>query len=572
MTDGMFFEQGYWTANQSVRRRLFFMGSALLWLAIPIADLSNQDPSGLEIAGAAVGMVAFAIVFLDAAWRPVTHEDIARVLVRTGLALALATTLTLTLVPSFALMFVLAAVGAGIRLPPRLGVPAVLFTTVLAAVSSALGGATGAQVGSWAVTTVAMGILFVAFGRLIVANMELRAARAELAQRAVAEERERFSRDLHDLLGHSLSVIALKAELADRTLPDHPERAEREVRQIQTVAREALAEVRQTVSGYRLPTLEGELAGARMALEAAGIEADLASERIALPPEAEAALAGPCVRARRTSSATAMRATRRSGSCPVSWPRAPRSSTTAAAPTAARPTAATAWPGCASGPSASAARSTPAPAPPAASACALASRCDPRPPRRGPDDGPRGDRQPARARVRRRGRGAGRARGRRCASRPAGRRAARHRDAGRLGPRRRGGAARRAARDARPHPHHVRPARVPAPRDGERRRRVPAQGRARAELARAIRRAMAGDKVVDPGLAAEALSEGESPLTPREREVLDRARRDGTIAEIAASLHLSPGTTRNHLSSIMGKLGAQSRIEAIRIAEAKGWL
>ena len=93
-----------------------------------------------------------------------------------------------------------------------------------------------------------------------------------------------------------------------------------------------------------------------------------------------------------------------------------------------------------------------------------------------------------------------------------------------------------------------------------------------AELAQAIRRAVAGDKVVDPGLAAEALSEGESPLTPREREVLDRARRDGTIAEIAASLHLSPGTTRNHLSSIMGKLGAQSRIEAIRIAEEKGWL
>ena len=291
MTDGMFFEQGYWTANQSFRRRLFFMGSALLWLAIPIADLANQDPSGLEIAGAVVGMVAFAIVFLDAAWRPVTHDDIPRVLVRTGLALALAITLTLTLVPSFALMFVLAAVGAGIRLPPRLGVPAVLATTVLAVVASALGGATDGQVGSWGVTTLAMGILFVAFGRLIVANMELREARAELAQRAVAEERERFSRDLHDLLGHSLSVIALKAELAGRTLPDHPERAEREVRQIHSVARDALAEVRQTVSGYRLPTLEGELAGARMALEAAGIEADLASERIALPPEAEAVLA-----------------------------------------------------------------------------------------------------------------------------------------------------------------------------------------------------------------------------------------------------------------------------------------
>jgi two-component system sensor histidine kinase DesK len=291
MTDGMFFEQGYWTANHSTRRRLCFMGSALLWLVIPIADLANRGPSGLEIAGAAVGTTAFAIVFLDAAWWPVTHEDIARVLVRTGLALALAAVMTLTLVPSFALMFVLTAVGAAIRLPPRLGVPTVLFTTVLAVLSSTLAGATDAQVGSWAVTTVAMGILFVAFGRLIVANMELREARAELAQRAVAEERERFSRDLHDLLGHSLSVIALKAELAGRSLPDHPERAEREVRQIHGVAREALAEVRQTVSGYRLPTLEGELAGARMALEAAGIEADLASERIALPPEAEAVLA-----------------------------------------------------------------------------------------------------------------------------------------------------------------------------------------------------------------------------------------------------------------------------------------
>ena len=120
---------------------------------------------------------------------------------------------------------------------------------MLAVVVSALSGATDGQVGSWGVTTLAMGILFVAFGRLIVANMELREARAELAQRAVAEERERFSRDLHDLLGHSLSVIALKAELAGRTLPDHPERAEREVRQIHSVAREALAEVRQTVSG-----------------------------------------------------------------------------------------------------------------------------------------------------------------------------------------------------------------------------------------------------------------------------------------------------------------------------------
>ncbi len=92
------------------------------------------------------------------------------------------------------------------------------------------------------------------------------------------------------------------------------------------------------------------------------------------------------------------------------------------------------------------------------------------------------------------------------------------------------------------------------------------------ELASAIRRAMAGERVVDPGLAAAALSEGENPLTAREREVLARARTEGTVAELAAALHLSQGTARNHLSSIMQKLGARSRIEAIRIAEEKGWL
>ena len=92
------------------------------------------------------------------------------------------------------------------------------------------------------------------------------------------------------------------------------------------------------------------------------------------------------------------------------------------------------------------------------------------------------------------------------------------------------------------------------------------------ELAAAIRRVVAGERIVDPDLAAAALVEGDSPLTAREHEVLDAARRYGTVAELAAALHLSPGTTRNHLSAIMGKLGAHSRIEAIRVAEEKGWL
>jgi len=92
------------------------------------------------------------------------------------------------------------------------------------------------------------------------------------------------------------------------------------------------------------------------------------------------------------------------------------------------------------------------------------------------------------------------------------------------------------------------------------------------ELAAAIRRAVAGERIVDPGLAAAALSEGESPLTPREHEVLAASRRHATVAELAGALFLSPGTVRNHLSSAMQKLDARNRAEAVRLAEEKGWL
>jgi two-component system, NarL family, response regulator DesR len=93
-----------------------------------------------------------------------------------------------------------------------------------------------------------------------------------------------------------------------------------------------------------------------------------------------------------------------------------------------------------------------------------------------------------------------------------------------------------------------------------------------AELATAIRRVRAGERVVDPALAAAALAEGASPLTARESEVLAAARGHAAINDLAATLHLSPGTVRNHLSAAIQKLGARNRAEAIQIAERKGWL
>src|SRR5215831_3296103 len=86
-----------------------------------------------------------------------------------------------------------------------------------------------------------------------------------------------------------------------------------------------------------------------------------------------------------------------------------------------------------------------------------------------------------------------------------------------------------------------------------------------AELARAIRRVQAGERVVDPALAA-------APLAAREAEVLSAARGHAAISDLAASLHLSPGTVRNHLSAAIQKLGARNRAEAVQIAERKGWL
>jgi two-component system sensor histidine kinase DesK len=114
-----------------------------------------------------------------------------------------------------------------------------------------------------------------AFVRLLRRNAELAMAREDLARLAVEQERARFARDLHDLLGHSLTVITVKAELAGRLMTRDPAKAAAEVADIERLAREALADVRATVAGYREVTLAVELSSARSALDAAGIAAEL---------------------------------------------------------------------------------------------------------------------------------------------------------------------------------------------------------------------------------------------------------------------------------------------------------
>lgn len=139
------------------------------------------------------------------------------------------------------------------------------------------------------------GFVVIALVQSVKTSQQLRAAREEVASlAAVTEERLRIARDLHDLLGHNLSLIALKSELARRLIDVAPERAATEIGDIESVARRALQEVREAVAGYRQPSLAGELTGAREILAAAGItyryEGDECASR-GLPATVDAALA-----------------------------------------------------------------------------------------------------------------------------------------------------------------------------------------------------------------------------------------------------------------------------------------
>jgi two-component system sensor histidine kinase DesK len=119
--------------------------------------------------------------------------------------------------------------------------------------------------------------------QLIQRNVQLTEARNEITRLALADERSRFARDLHDILGHSLTVVAVKAELAGRLASLDPARAEAEIADVERIAREALADVRAAAAGYREVTLCEELASARTALAAAGIEADLPDQVVDVP-------------------------------------------------------------------------------------------------------------------------------------------------------------------------------------------------------------------------------------------------------------------------------------------------
>jgi two-component system, NarL family, sensor histidine kinase DesK len=266
---------------------------ALVWLAFIVFPLVNAFgkhgsvlQQGLIIVGAAVFVASYVTIIVTWRGRP-NRLTLPLFLLMLGVASAL----TVGQSSGWGFLFVYGAACAWLITSKQLGFYVVALCTVLAAAATAIAGANGGTVIGFVASTAGIGMLMLLMGDLRLRNQELSEARAELARMAVTQERERFARDLHDLLGHSLSVITLKAELAGRMLDDRPADAAREISELEQVARTALGEVREAVSGYRQPTLDRELAGARMALSAAGIEADIQQASVSLDPSVEAVLA-----------------------------------------------------------------------------------------------------------------------------------------------------------------------------------------------------------------------------------------------------------------------------------------
>ncbi|HET9847304.1 MAG TPA: sensor histidine kinase [Candidatus Dormibacteraeota bacterium] len=186
-------------------------------------------------------------------------------------------------------IYVVAMVCATFRW--RAATPLIVVVALASGALDVVRGTSGLQATGDIINDALVGVAGIAGRLLIEANQQLSLAREQIARLAVGEERLRFARDLHDLLGHSLSVIALKSELAGRLIKRSPGLAEHEVADIEKVARDALHDVREAVSGYRQPTLAAELAGAREALTAAGIDCRIQQDHATLPPAVESVFA-----------------------------------------------------------------------------------------------------------------------------------------------------------------------------------------------------------------------------------------------------------------------------------------
>ena len=253
------------------------LGWAAIWLVFlgyPISDILGTGYAPARATIAWICLAGFAALYLFTMWTCLSLVPRVATGVRLlPLAALFVTGITLTLVfrGQWTGLLVYCGVAAGWTLRWRFLVPVLLALGAFMVVSGVILGYSWADLGFITFLTVALGFTMLAFRRLIATVIELRTARAEVARLAIADERLRISRDVHDILGHSLSVIALKAQVARRLMHSDPGAAAEAMGDVESVARDSLAEVRAMVTGYRQRSLADELQGARDVLDAAGI-------------------------------------------------------------------------------------------------------------------------------------------------------------------------------------------------------------------------------------------------------------------------------------------------------------
>jgi two-component system sensor histidine kinase DesK len=285
--------------DSPLKRRLMGLALSCSYLVfvviIAFAEATTPDPLSEKVVVEAA--LALFIAAYVAFWYTSMNDrgwTCERSPLRTGLAVglcAIATCLSFLDFQVFGSLLIYCGVSIVGLFSARRGWLAAVGTAV-ASVAFIL--ATGSKPGDWfwLPLVILISALGVSFGRRMSEyGTDLRMAREEIARLAVSEERLRFARDLHDLLGHSLSVVVLKAELAGRLATSSPERAVEEMADVERVAREALREVRDAVVGYRQPSLDQELEGARRTLQSAGVLARFEPVTGPLPASLDATLA-----------------------------------------------------------------------------------------------------------------------------------------------------------------------------------------------------------------------------------------------------------------------------------------
>ncbi len=271
-------------------------------LLFPVVSLVREPPSFVRLLLAIAALAFFAASYTRLMWpHPVSSAARWRSQSRPALvlfAVLIALVIVLSLVYGLAFLWLFIGVSAiaGVLLPIRRAIVVVTVLIFLPLVISV--GITGGvasvdwlQLIPLVLLVRALGLDMIGMTRLSSALRTLHAAREELARLKVEEERLRMARDLHDLLGHTLSLITLKSKLAGRLVEQEPARAAQEIREVERVARQALREVREAVAGYRQPRLANEVDSARQLLEAAGIACSLEYTGLELPAAPDAVLA-----------------------------------------------------------------------------------------------------------------------------------------------------------------------------------------------------------------------------------------------------------------------------------------